>query len=89
MTSVRCIVSGLVQGVWFRAWTREQALRLGLAGWVRNLPDGRVEILAQGGDEALRTFRGLLPQGPPRSEVSAVECFDVQADPLADFTIRR
>ena len=89
MKSLHCVVSGLVQGVWFRAWTREQALKLGLTGWVRNLPDGRVETLAQGGDDALQSFRNLLRKGPPLSDVRAVECLPAEADPLADFTIRR
>ena len=50
---VHLVVSGRVQGVWFRAGTREQALQLGLCGWVKNCPDGTVEIHAEGGKEAL------------------------------------
>ncbi|HSG65414.1 MAG TPA: acylphosphatase, partial [Gammaproteobacteria bacterium] len=43
--AVRCLVAGRVQGVWFRAATRQEAQRRGLAGWARNLPDGRVEVV--------------------------------------------
>ena len=50
------VVNGRVQGVWFRASTREEALRLGLRGWVRNLPDGRVELVAEGTREELDAF---------------------------------
>ncbi len=51
-TRARLRVSGRVQGVWFRGFTREQALRLGLVGFARNLPDGSVEVVAQGREDA-------------------------------------
>ena len=56
LMGVHLVVSGRVQGVWFRAGTREQALQLGLCGWVKNCPDGTVEIHAEGGKEALEHF---------------------------------
>ena len=65
MSAARFIVSGRVQGVWFRASTREQALALGLRGFARNLPDGRVEVLAAGDDAALDRLAAWLRQGPP------------------------
>ncbi len=65
-------VSGKVQGVHFRVSARECARGLGLAGWVCNLPDGRVEAVAAGTAAALAEFAQWLAQGPPRAMVSAV-----------------
>jgi acylphosphatase len=72
-SAIRFLVSGKVQGVCFRASTREQARRLGLRGYARNLDDGRVEVLAMGSDEALDALAAWLWQGPPSSRVDAVE----------------
>lgn len=69
---IHCFVSGLVQGVWFRAGTAEQAKKLGLTGWVRNLEDGRVEVLACGSKECVVQLYEWLKQGPPRAKVSEV-----------------
>ncbi|MGH8453930.1 MAG: acylphosphatase [Nevskiales bacterium] len=66
-------VSGRVQGVGFRYAALHEARRLGLCGWVCNLPDGRVEILAQGAGEFLDRFYGWLQQGPPAARVTGVE----------------
>ena len=68
----RFLVSGRVQGVWYRASTREQALRLGLSGYARNLDDGRVEVLACGDNETIEKLRDWLREGPPLAEVSEV-----------------
>ncbi len=65
-------VSGKVQGVWFRAATKTQAESLGLTGWVRNLPDGRVEVLACGEEENIRALQAWLWQGPDIAEVADV-----------------
>jgi acylphosphatase len=73
-TVIHRIVSGKVQGVYFRSFTHETAQRLELLGWVRNLPDGRVETVALGEDKALETFRDQLRQGPPLAEVADVAC---------------
>jgi acylphosphatase len=51
---VHCIVTGIVQGVGFRYYTRDEAMRLGLRGWVRNLDDGNVEVVVEGPEEALQ-----------------------------------
>jgi len=72
MSAARFIVGGKVQGVWFRAGTREQALRLGVSGYAKNLPDGRVEVLAAGTDEALAALEHWLWQGPPMAKVDSV-----------------
>lgn len=66
-------ISGRVQGVWFRASTREEALRLGLDGWVRNLPDGRVEAVFEGEAAALETMLAWCRVGPPGARVDVVE----------------
>ena len=69
----RYIVSGRVQGVGFRYFTEGLAAREGLHGWVRNLPDGRVEIAAEGDAEALERFERHLRHGPPGARVEQVE----------------
>jgi acylphosphatase len=66
-------VSGRVQGVFFRDHTRRWATSLGLTGWVRNLLDSRVEVLAEGEKERLEDLVARLKQGPPMSEVRGVE----------------
>ncbi len=70
---VHIIVSGRVQGVFFRANTQEVAQRLGLSGYVRNLPDGRVEVVAEGAEEALRKLIEWCHEGPPLARVERVE----------------
>jgi acylphosphatase len=72
MATARFLVGGRVQGVFYRASTREQALALGLAGEARNLPDGRVEVVASGEPAALDALERWLWQGPPAAEVDEV-----------------
>ncbi len=74
MKSMRCVISGKVQGVYFRSWTKDQADSLGVKGWVRNISDGRVEILAQAADDILAEFKKRLIQGSSMSEVKNIEC---------------
>lgn len=69
----RFIVSGKVQGVFFRASTRQQALQLNIRGYARNLADGNVEVLAIGTAEAVTVLEKWLWQGPPSARVSAVQ----------------
>jgi acylphosphatase len=66
-------ITGIVQGVCFRACTQEEATRLGLSGWVRNRPDGSVEVCAEGSDDALAALAAWCEHGPPHAEVSGVE----------------
>ncbi len=66
-------VTGRVQGVGFRWWTRTQALRMGVSGTVRNTPQGAVEVQARGSAEALDAFRERLHSGPPGAQVERVE----------------
>lgn len=71
---VRCWVSGKVQGVFFRRATRQQALSLGLAGWARNLPDGRVEVVISGEKVQVQSLCDWLRVGPPHAQVTEVVC---------------
>ena len=80
----RCFVAGRVQGVFYRASTRSRAHALGVTGYVRNLPDGRVEVLACGAPEAVQALCDWLWQGPPAAHVTAVE-----AEPVPPETLGR
>lgn len=71
--AMRLIIRGRVQGVGFRAWTVGQARRLGLLGWVRNCPDGSVEVLASGPADILDRLATLCHAGPRLARVTAVE----------------
>lgn len=73
MAAARFFVEGRVQGVFFRASAREQANALGLRGYARNLPDGRVEVLAVGDVQALERLSEWLKHGPPHARVERVE----------------
>jgi acylphosphatase len=86
MIARRCWVSGRVQGVYYRASARQQALQLGVQGHARNLPDGRVEVLAIGSSEAIQALIDWLWRGPPAAEVTAVEVSEVQLENLAAVT---
>jgi acylphosphatase len=81
-------ISGRVQGVYFRASAREVARRLGLDGWIRNLPDGRVEALARGSVDALATFERWLAEGPEHAKVSGVASETSQEQPVSGFESR-
>ena len=71
--STRFLVSGLVQGVGFRWFVARHARALGLAGYARNLPDGRVEVVVSGPDDALPALERLLRAGPASAQVEALE----------------
>ena len=73
MSAARFLVAGRVQGVWFRAATRERALALHLQGFARNLADGGVEVVAVGAEAALAELEQWLWQGPPLAKVAKVE----------------
>ena len=85
MPARRFYISGRVQGVFFRAGTRDEAQRLGLNGHALNLPDGRVEVLAIGPVAALDELAQWLKNGPPRARVDEVQAEDL--DPDTDATI--
>ena len=77
MASVRFLVSGQVQGVFFRASTQVRAHALGVGGHARNLADGRVEVIATGSPEALAELEAWLHEGPPAARVDTVEREDL------------
>lgn len=83
----RFLVSGRVQGVWFRAGTREQAVSLGLDGVARNLDDGRVEVIAAGPAGALERLHAWLQRGTPQARVEAVREVPVETAPGKGFHI--
>jgi len=73
MSAARFVVSGKVQGVFFRASARDRAQALGLRGFAKNLPDGRVEVLAAGDDAAIDELAAWLREGPPMARVDDLE----------------
>ena len=90
MRRVRCLVSGRVQGVFFRGATQERMRALGVRGWVRNLPDGRVEALVEGDESQLADALAFLRRGPRAAAVDRVEVVDAPGETVpADFEIRR
>ncbi len=70
--AIHVVISGRVQGVWYRGWTVEQARSRGVAGWVRNRADGTVEALFYGPQETVRTMIEACRQGPPAARVDAI-----------------
>ena len=85
MATARFLVSGRVQGVFFRASTRDEAERLGLSGSANNLADGRVEVIASGSDVALDALEKWLRQGPPSARVDGVVREAVADRPMPGF----
>jgi len=81
-------ITGRVQGVFFRAWTREQAERLKVTGWVRNCPDGRVDAHVEGEPAAVDEILRQLRQGPPSALVDDVHLWDVEPGDFDDFEVR-
>ncbi|HEY1992419.1 MAG TPA: acylphosphatase [Gammaproteobacteria bacterium] len=89
MGAKRCFVSGKVQGVFYRASTAERARALGLTGHAKNLPDGRVEVLACGDEAKVQALIDWLWQGPPAAKVQGVEVQDADAAQAPrDFSTR-
>ena len=85
---VHVLIEGRVQGVFFRAYTRDQARARGLKGWVRNLPDGRVEALFEGDQTALHGMLAWCRQGPSYAYVDKVEIdWQPYQGDLADFRV--
>ena len=84
---LRCYVSGRVQGVGFRYATAEKAWNLGVKGYVRNLPDRRVEVLICGEERAVNALRNWLWQGPHLAQVSDVRCETLPHQDVHDFQI--
>jgi acylphosphatase len=73
MPCLRLVISGRVQGVWYRESMRQEAERLGVTGWVRNLNDGRVEAIVCGEPEKTEAIVAWAHKGPPLARVSRIE----------------
>ena len=88
LVRIRVFAGGRVQGVAYRFFAKKYAARLGLTGWVRNLDDGRVEVLAEGPAGPIESFLERLREGP---SLARVDSFDVRREPstgeFADFRI--
>ena len=83
------LVSGRVQGVFYRASAKSKAEELGITGFVQNLPDGKVYIEAEGMDEKLDRFKSWCAEGPPRAQVEQVEIKEGELQNFTSFGIRR
>ena len=87
MIAWRMHAFGRVQGVWYRSSTQKQAWHLGLKGWVRNLPDGTVEVHAEGEAADLEQLFNWMYQGPPLAKVTKVEKEVVEVEGFNDFSV--
>ena len=84
----RLRVTGHVQGVFFRAWTADEARALSVGGWVRNCSDGSVEAHLEGEEEAVDELIDLIREGPPDAQVESVEIADSDLEGLNGFEVR-
>ncbi|WP_448682439.1 acylphosphatase [Pseudomonas nicosulfuronedens] len=82
-------ISGKVQGVYFRQSTQEQAERLDIDGWIRNLEDERVELLIEGEEDAVRELEKWLARGPVKAKVAAVDLKPMTPQGVTGFIVRR
>jgi acylphosphatase len=85
---VRALVSGRVQGVWFRRSTAEAVAGTGVGGWVRNLDDGRVEAVFEGSPEAVEAALAYIAHGPEHAAVDQVETTSETPEGLTTFSER-
>lgn len=88
MVRRRVLVSGKVQDVFFRDSTQRQAERAGIAGWVRNTPDSRVEAVFEGDRDAVERMVAWCGEGPDSADVADVEAYNEQPEGLSGFTVR-
>lgn len=86
MIGKKCLVSGQVQGVFYRASTQRQANALGVTGWAHNLPNGKVEVVACGEESAVVTLCEWLWKGPEYAQVTDVQCVEDKIHKIPDFT---
>lgn len=88
MPCLRLLISGRVQGVWFRESMRQEALKLGATGWVHNLPDGKVEATICGERAMLDKLLQWSKRGPPLARVAGVEAVEIPEESLTSFENR-
>ncbi len=84
--AVRAVISGRVQGVWYRGWTVERARAAGLCGWVRNRKDGTVEAVFAGPPKAVEAMIAECRDGPPLAKVDAIAREDAQDEGWTGFS---
>ena len=89
MKTLRVYISGTVQGVLFRKFIKENANRIGVRGFVRNLEDGRVEVVMEGRDEKVMEMLEICKQGNPHSQVRQIEIKELPFQGFEGFKIRR
>ncbi len=87
MIGRRWLISGKVQGVWFRASTKKEAVRLNISGWARNLKDGNVEVIAFGNDDALSELGVWLEHGPELADVINIKQEDIAWKSYTGFDV--
>jgi acylphosphatase len=85
---IHCFVTGRVQGVCFRMATQKQANQYGLTGWVRNLPDGQVEVMAFGNQQQLDELNHWLKSGPSMAQVTNLQCETIDYQDFEGFSVR-
>jgi acylphosphatase len=88
MVRRRVIVHGRVQGVWFRGSTQAEARAAGVSGWVRNRPDGTVEAVFEGSEEAVGRLVAWCGRGPRGARVARLETFEEPPEGIVDFAVR-
>lgn len=88
MVARHLILHGIVQGVYYRAWTVETARELGLHGWVRNLPEGTVEAHVEGEPRAVKRLIEAMEDGPSRARVKRIDCREVDSEGFTCFERR-
>jgi acylphosphatase len=81
-------ITGRVQGVFYRAWAREQADELGVQGWICNRPDGHVEAHVEGEQAAVEQMIDRLRRGPPSADVDDIRIWDADTFDFDDFEVR-
>jgi acylphosphatase len=88
MARTRVVVSGLVQGVFFRDSCRREAMAAGVSGWVRNRSDGAVEAVFEGDERAVQRLVAWCRHGPPHAQVEKLTTYDEAPEGLAGFRVR-
>ncbi len=89
MTTVHLIISGKVQGVFYRASAREMADRLGIQGWIKNTAEGNVEVMASGNEPELQRFIAWCREGPPKARVDDIVIIQKQEMQFEGFAVLR
>lgn len=87
MPAKRIHITGKVQGVFFRAHTKEHAHKLGITGWIRNRSDGSVEVHAEGSADALQSLKEWCEHGPDRARVDKIDMRETSGEQSTEFTV--